>query len=1261
MKTVQTSFPVFEANQVLSNLHLNQMFDYLSEQERLTRANLIGTGIACGLTLRLDAATATLHLAAGCGVTTEGYLVVEADNVALKSYREFTLPLDVDYKVLRDTGQPGAPAYPMWELFPDGEADVTPLGSPAAFLDNKAVLLFVELKKAGLRTCSPNDCNDRGSQMTVTIRRLLIGVADLAKVIAASADLNAGMTLADIEAAMLGRLNLPDLRLPRYDVPNTSPASSEQVLAGFHAVFRDAQLARLTGDALGAAYLAFRPLLQERYPANPFDGFNAKYSFLDTAYGKNEQIYFLQYYYDLFDDLLRAYDEMRWKGVELLCACVPSELLFPRHLMLGIPRPVGVANPGLYRNGFTPACAGEALRDEFLMLFRRLVDMLDSFTHQPPLPPPVKNGEGDSQIRITPGRYGNAPLEHRAIPYYYRFTATAPLYQVWSPARSRRGRANQCLAYRSSEYSPPAPAFVAAPLRYDLEPYNFLGVEGHLGKQVDKVLLTLLTLKAKYRLPIDIVALRTGAFDENAQLPASDAARFPELETMYDVQREHLLAQLCESIRYLYDVPAATKMQAGASKHPVLQPRSPGYAHAANSLGAWYEEYLQQFLNSTYPDVNQGQIDQQQIQAVYAVLISGKQGLTEAFYPHVVLVYYMTALALALPAALDGLNFPDVENKCQDLRALTRYFRTQESATVHTDLRRFVPQEDLLDHFDQILVGSTLDAIKALHGKYLRRMREVKQMQVLGYFLRQHPGIAHKAGVTVGGTFIVVYHEQLLRRTGNPRTRDGTIARALDRIAGDTRLARDPDVQALINRLNADDTAPAAAGADEALVAAVAALERGTVIADFFLPYRCAGNGPCIEYVLPLPPLGLSVSLGCTDAENSALATLTPAGGVAPIVYQLDGQPFKALTGPVQLGVGEHTLAIRDSAGAQSAPQSVNVPSPLRIGREEYIDDAATRTYRVGFKVSGGTPPYAATPDGLDGDSYISDPVPGGQPIKVEIRDAAGCETSREFTHEVIVCDLPCGGIAQRGGHRIWLPDPDPQQPLLSIKNEVTAFAFESRDGTMIDRTREAQAILAAVPLADFVRNFDRTMTAVIKRLSGLIAEALGADDWLLLEYDPRSTGVRTLWIEHFECLKFELRIRSAYSKEGHQQTLDVHYTPDGTSIIVEDSRVTVPAFNRKQIAKCEPRSVTELCKEIDMRLEISVATPQVLIVDVLVNGSDVPVHFTWEIENCVPVIANGKTATFRPGSGEPDRTIRLCAFTENGCMVVATRVVNLG
>src|SRR5438874_6542667 len=91
-------FPVFEANQVLTSRHLNDVFDYLDQQTRLTRSNLIGIGIVCGLEIKLATSGATaVLLSRGCGVTSEGYLIVEPEDVSLVSYRVYTLPPDVDY------------------------------------------------------------------------------------------------------------------------------------------------------------------------------------------------------------------------------------------------------------------------------------------------------------------------------------------------------------------------------------------------------------------------------------------------------------------------------------------------------------------------------------------------------------------------------------------------------------------------------------------------------------------------------------------------------------------------------------------------------------------------------------------------------------------------------------------------------------------------------------------------------------------------------------------------------------------------------------------------------------------------------------------------------------------------------------------------------------------------------------------------------------------------------------------------------------
>jgi len=283
MNADHNKYPVFEANQVLTNAHLNQVFDYLDEQDRLTRANLIGIGIVCGLDAILDASLPGIGISKGCGITSEGYLILLPEDVSLQSYKSYVLPDDIAYVPFTFTtgSPPASQQYPLWEMFPVGEPDALPLTN--AILANKVVLLFLELRKNGLRNCSPNNCDDRGEEVTVTVRKLLIDAADLDAIIAAGGDLDAGLSGDDLAQSLSAKLNLADLRLPRYDVPNTGIALSADVLIAFLKVFQKINLATSTGNALSAAYAAFKPLLEKEFPDDPFINFNSTFGFLDTA------------------------------------------------------------------------------------------------------------------------------------------------------------------------------------------------------------------------------------------------------------------------------------------------------------------------------------------------------------------------------------------------------------------------------------------------------------------------------------------------------------------------------------------------------------------------------------------------------------------------------------------------------------------------------------------------------------------------------------------------------------------------------------------------------------------------------------------------------------------------------------------------------------------------------------------------------------------------------------------------------------------
>lgn len=1303
------SYPVFEANQILSSSHLNQIFDYLDEQERLTRANLVGIGIVCGLEIRLDEKAETIHLSKGCGVASEGYLMVQPEeDLELVSYRDYKLPGELNYppfikENLADK-QKVPEQYPLWELFPAGEPETTLLGTPANFLADKAVLLFLELREEGLRNCCPNNCDDKGSAVTATLRKLLIKKDHLTIIIKQAQSLETGLSSFELADAATAKLGLPDIRLPRYDVPESNPAATRDVLAAFHNVFKSKKLAAKTAKALAAAYKAFKPLVQDMYSQNPFDDFNQKFGFLDDMPKTKQQVLFLQYYYDFFDDLLGAYDEFRWKAVDLICACCPHEELFPRHLMLGVLFPEKVSNPGIYRQQFLASPAIRGCEDdvtELKQLFHRLVKMTVNFTNTPPLPESSAEEETDGQIRITPSKFGDVLLSDKAIPYYYRQDGIPPIYRIWNVEKTRRNRANQNLSYRSDEYkNPAAPEFITSVLNYDLERYNFLRIEGHLGKDYQNVLTTLLSLKESNRLPIEIIALRTGAFSKNATVElGKEECYFPDLEALYDTMREELLSSLCEGIMYFYSI--STTAESGAAdtvpQIPLLKKYAPNFRYAKNTVGAWYEKYWESFKARPYIDVDQNKIDNNAVLNVYCTLFAGTTaGMTEflsEYWAYAVSIYYLTKLAEVLPASLDLLGYADFENKYQDLMGLIRYFRSDAVTKISDQLKPFIPQEDLIDHFDQVLFSCKLEPVKSIHEEYERRIREVKQKQFLSFFLKKNPGIQHKAGVPLGGTFIIVYHmnqgrakigkESIVKggfveaKAGVPTSSESStkeISKALDSLQSITSLRDNADFQLIYEKITGRDLAesfPAHSGSktDSILDKTVTEIKDGIVVADFFLPYLCCSDVMPIQYVLPVPPLGLSINLGCTLASGIAEATLLPQGGKTPFTYQLDNQVFKTLQGTIQLSVGPHSVVIRDSAGAESVPQSFTVPGALTIEAETYTDDLKTKTYQISFKISGGTPPYKSDAGEVTGDTFSSKPIESEKPVKIVVTDNVGCSAEKTFTHTVPVCNLPCDGIARRCGYRFWIPEPEPEQKKLytSYNAKVPRFMLEYPQGHFIDLAGDVEHIIQA-DVDALNKEFGNVVHTWLDQINKLIIEKTGYEDWLRLEYSKTpDEPIGALWIEYFECLKFEFNIQAIFARPESPETCDVRYVPAETKIRIESKdqnlEAAIPAFNCTQINKCDPlHPVIDYCKALDLQVKIiSVVKDGKLIADCSSSGGDTPVAYLWEVQDGIPALSNEKKAAF---TFVPQRTtvkkIWLTAYTKTGCRVTATAAIDL-
>jgi hypothetical protein len=1290
MESLIDHFPVYEANQVLTCGPLNDSFGYLYQQERQARSHLVGIGIVCGLEIGFAGTTVTLNK--GCGVTSDGYLIVEPVKMSLVGWRPYTLPTDIDYPPFKK----GTEQFAMWELFGPGVSNTTSLASPPLPLGNAAVLLFLELKKEPLRNCSPNSCDDKGAQVIATVRRLLIEKKDLDAIIAAANALGGGLTGSDLQAALRARLNLPDLRLGRFDVPATRPVTSNDVYMAFLDIVRDGGLAQATANALSAAYAAFKPLLAGSYPADPFVDFKTAYGFLDKAPADTAQVRFLQYYADLFDDLLCAYDEFRWKGQDLVCACCPDDGLFPRHLMLGLLHPETVSDPAIYREGWLPSPAASrcaSATSELQQLFARLVEMAARFTNAPALPKAGPNLPLDPQIRVTPSKRccGAGGLEDKAIPYYYAQDGKPALYQLWSPVKTARRRANQNLSYNASLYAdPPAPDFVIDPLRYDIDRYDFFRIEGHLGKNYQDVMQSLLTLRSRYRLPIDVIALRTGAYDDSQPVDLDkESARFQDLESLYEALRGDLMAGLAEGVMQFYGeiMPAVEglTLNAGTPKLPLLQQYAPHFGFPEKSVGSWYEFYLSHFETQGYIDVDQNAIDPSTVLRVYCTLFSNTIWPDSAFYPHVVAIYYISKLAESVPPTLASLDYADFENRYQDLMGLIRFLRSQAIQEITPDLKNFLPKEEFIDLCEALLMDCKLEAVKAVHDDYIARIGELKKRQFLSSFLKNEPGIQHKAGVPPGGTFILVYHgepaapnltvgaslqlrvlpgelaagaQTVVTQAGQAGPVDSTaLVKAIGNISANSKLIANDDVSMVMHWLTglapAQAAGPGNAESDPAtkiIRDAVADLANGIVIADFFLPYRLAG-WPGIQYVLPKVPPTFSVTVQCTLPNGSASATIEAKGGEPPYDAAVDDGAWQPLSGSLQLTAGDHRIKLRDTDGTETPEQHITVAQPIVIGKETYTCDAEGR-YTVKAPISGGTPPYQV--NGKAALEISTDPTPSGGSVSVTVTDSKGCSTTPQFTH--VCCMLPCAGIALARGYKFFIPDADAQQEYQAFVASSVSFKVEAKPGEpMVDLGADVKEILSATPAQLSSQRFNATVSRWIGAINKLIASKpelnqQGKAQWLTLKYSPAAPGAMGfLSIEHFECLAFDIQIEVSFALANTKQSWIVGYTAKGTTISLGDNAIMVPPFDGTITDRCaEPPASTRICAApTNFGLKI-VQDPASGLYNAQASVPLEGLTFLWE-SNGVTRFGNGPTFHFQSATSGM-QVIILTAFDVNGC-----------
>ena len=253
-----SDYPKFVADQVLTSDNLNDLFGYLDEQGRLTRANLSGIGIVCGLEVKTSADGSSITITKGVGVTSSGYLVTVPEVTYTKRTTEIFNAVKSEYYNKFVNIASKTQKFDLWELKQEAESEgTTALTKTFLTEGEKIVLIFVELLEENNKNCDPNSCDDKGILVTVNFRPLLIEKANVGDLLNGAGEITAPW------------LTLPEIKMRRFDVLATPMYECLNIFEAYRKILSSSFL-KSTQDSLSKAYNVLQSLLADEFPTNPF-------------------------------------------------------------------------------------------------------------------------------------------------------------------------------------------------------------------------------------------------------------------------------------------------------------------------------------------------------------------------------------------------------------------------------------------------------------------------------------------------------------------------------------------------------------------------------------------------------------------------------------------------------------------------------------------------------------------------------------------------------------------------------------------------------------------------------------------------------------------------------------------------------------------------------------------------------------------------------------------------------------------------------
>ena len=482
---ISTGYSVFQKDQVLTEAQLNSVSHYLDDQDRLSRVNLTGVGIVCGL--EVDLTSNRVSLSPGVGITTDGDLMRIGAGMSFRRFKIY----DKQYPAYDALYADSNTMFKAYELVPAGQTD--PLAKGLNLFGTETGLVLREmfavlLMESYIQThdlCSGAGCDNHSQNYVGKIKLLLVEKAALGKL----------MPL--IQTSDSAARSLDGVVAQRALVAANTTTHTELMRP-----FREA--AKTMHDQLQAEFRKFWPacqlLMSGTFEQDPAPAWVARMNRIRNAFNGSQSR--VQYYYDFLRDVVDTWNEMRSCLFGENAWCCPEVDGFPKHLLLG--SLASGPGAGEHRFAFYPSAAvnRDAGLKQAVFLAAKIDALLDQFNESNPVASP-------GRVMITPSHDASAPLGKRAIPCYFKIDSTIRMVREWNYKRSQRGEERYNYSCNHTAYN--ARGAAAQPLASAIDGNEFFRIEGHIGRNVDAVQRELERQVQRFNLPFSICSILIGS------------------------------------------------------------------------------------------------------------------------------------------------------------------------------------------------------------------------------------------------------------------------------------------------------------------------------------------------------------------------------------------------------------------------------------------------------------------------------------------------------------------------------------------------------------------------------------------------------------------------------------------------------------------------------------------------------------------------------------------------------------------------------